>query len=131
MSFLSIIFVLIVSLEHFYILALEMFFLSSQAAKRSFGLSDEAVASKQIQTLFANQGLYNGFLAAGLLYGLIREDQGIVIFFLSCVIIAALYGSITSNRSILIKQGLPAIIALLLVLLVSWRTIDINIFKKV
>lgn len=119
MSFLSIIFVLIVSLEHFYILALEMFFLSSQAAKRSFGLSDEAVASKQIQTLFANQGLYNGFLAAGLLYGLIREDQGIVIFFLSCVIIAALYGSITSNRSILIKQGLPAIIALLLVLLVS------------
>jgi len=119
MSFLSIIFVLIVSLEHFYILALEMFFLSSQAAKRSFGLSDEAVASKQIQTLFANQGLYNGFLATGLLYGLIREDQGIVIFFLSCVIIAALYGSITSNRSILIKQGLPAIIALLLVLLVS------------
>jgi len=119
MSFLSIIFVLIVSLEHFYILALEMFFLSSQAAKRSFGLSDEAVASKQIQTLFANQGLYNGFLATGLLYGLIREDQGIVIFFLSCVIIAALYGSITSNRSILIKQGLPAIIAVLLVLLVS------------
>ncbi|ETP69870.1 DUF1304 domain-containing protein [Planococcus glaciei] len=118
MSTLATIFVLIVSLEHFYILALEMFFLSSKAAKRSFGLSDEAVASKQIQTLFANQGLYNGFLATGLIFGLIRNDTGVIIFFLSCVIIAAVYGALTSNRSILIKQGFPAIIALILVLLV-------------
>lgn len=119
MSTLATIFVLVVSLEHFYILALEMFFLSSKAAKRSFGLSDEAVASKQIRTLFANQGLYNGFLAAGLIFGLIRNDMGVVIFFLACVIIAAIYGALTSNRSILIKQGVPAIIALILVLLVG------------
>lgn len=117
MSILATIFVLLVSLEHFYIMALEMFFLSSKAARRTFGLTDEAVASKQIQTLFANQGLYNGFLAAGLLFGLIREDIAVQLFFLACVIIAALYGASTANRSILLKQGLPAILAFIFVLL--------------
>ncbi|WP_329468874.1 DUF1304 domain-containing protein [Exiguobacterium sp. 9-2] len=117
MSILATIFVLLVSLEHFYIMALEMFFLSSKAARRTFGLTDEAVASKQIQTLFANQGLYNGFLAAGLLFGLIREDIAVQLFFLACVFIAALYGALTANRSILLKQGLPAILAFIFVLL--------------
>ncbi|MGI1804311.1 DUF1304 domain-containing protein [Exiguobacterium sp. TDN 0502] len=117
MSILATVFVLLVSLEHFYILALEMFFLSSKAARRTFGLTDEAIASQQIRTLFANQGLYNGFLAAGLLFGLIREDVAVQLFFLACVIIAALYGALTANRSILLKQGVPAILAFIFVLL--------------
>ncbi len=85
---------------------------------KTFGTTPEFASSTK--ALAANQGLYNGFLAAGLIWGLVYPDASvglhIQIFFLACVIIAALYGGVTSSRSIIIKQGLPAIIALLLVL---------------
>lgn len=116
MNLLGTILVLLVAIEHFYILALEMFFLSSKPALRTFGLTKEVAADPRIKTLFANQGLYNGFLAAGLIFGLILDSSVIQLFFLSCVIIAALYGAATANLSILYKQGLPAILAFIVIL---------------
>lgn len=115
MSLLSSILVGIVALEHVYILILEMFLWTTPRAMRTFGTSKElAEASK---SLAANQGLYNGFLAAGLVWGLFYPDtvigQQIQLFFVICVVVAALYGALTANKSILLKQGLPAILALI------------------
>lgn len=111
--------VALVALEHVYILYLEMFAWTSPRTRRSFGTTEEfAQASK---SLAANQGLYNGFLAAGLGWSLIYPDpvvgEHISIFFLACVLVAAVYGGLTAKRSILIIQGLPALIALAAVLL--------------
>ncbi len=118
MGTISKILVAIVALEHVYILYLEMFLWTTPRAMKSFGTTKEfATASK---ALAANQGLYNGFLAAGLAWGVIHPDAAfghqIQIFFLVCVIVAAVYGSLTAKRSILYIQGLPAIIALIAVL---------------
>lgn len=115
MSLLSSILVGIVALEHVYILILEMFLWTTPRAMRTFGTSKElAEASK---SLAANQGLYNGFLAAGLVWGLFYPDtvigQQIQLFFVICVVVAALYGALTANKSILLKQGMPAILALI------------------
>jgi putative membrane protein len=82
---------------------------------RTFGTSKElAEASK---SLAANQGLYNGFLAAGLVWGLFYPEpvigRQIQLFFVICVVVAAVYGALTANKSILLKQGLPAILALI------------------
>ncbi|WCM61664.1 DUF1304 domain-containing protein [Paenibacillus polymyxa] len=115
MSLLSSILVGIVALEHVYILILEMFLWTTPRAMRTFGTSKElAEASK---SLAANQGLYNGFLAAGLVWGLFYPDnvigRQIQLFFVICVVVAALYGALTANKSIILKQGLPAILALI------------------
>lgn len=115
LSLLSSILVGIVALEHVYILILEMFLWTTPRAMRTFGTSKElAEASK---SLAANQGLYNGFLAAGLVWGLFYPDtvigQQIQLFFVICVVVAALYGALTANKSILLKQGMPAILALI------------------
>lgn len=101
-----------VALIHLYILILEMFLWDKPAGLRAFGLSKEfAVASK---TLAANQGLYNGFLAAGLLWGLWADDIRVQIFFLGCVLVAGLYGAFTASRKILFVQAVPAATALIL-----------------
>jgi len=97
---------------HGYFLVLEMFFWDRPIGRRIFGTTPEfATASK---TLAANQGLYNGFLAAGLIWGLALGTEGIPIreFFLICVLIAGIYGGITVNRRILVLQGAPAALAL-------------------
>ena len=109
----------LVGLEHLYILYLEMFLWTTTRGLKSFGTTKEfAEASK---TLAANQGLYNGFLAAGLLWGVLHPDAAIghqiQIFFLLCVIVAGIYGGLTVKRSILFIQGLPALIALIAVLI--------------
>ena len=119
METISKILVAVVALEHVYILYLEMFLWTTPTGLRAFGTTKEiADASK---ALAANQGLYNGFLAAGLFWSILYPDAAIgrqiAIFFLSCVIVAALYGGITVKRSILLVQGLPALIALIAVLL--------------
>ncbi|MDU0205988.1 MULTISPECIES: DUF1304 domain-containing protein [Paenibacillus] len=119
MAIIASILVGIVALEHVYILVLEMFLWTSPRGMKAFGMTKEqAVATK---SLAANQGLYNGFLAAGLIWGLVHPDpligRSIQLFFLCCVIVAALYGGATAKRSILLVQGLPAVIALLFVLL--------------
>jgi len=104
--------VAIVAALHVYFMALEIFLWTRPFGRRTFGLTPEfAEASKR---LAANQGLYNGFLAAGLVWGLWLGDAGfaIKVFFLGCVIVAGVFGALTVNRKILFVQALPAAVAL-------------------
>jgi len=102
----------IVALLHAYFLVLEMFLWNSDFGRRTFGTTKEFAAASK--SLAANQGLYNGFLAAGLIWGLLSGAAGkpIEIFFLACVVIAGLYGAATANRKILFVQALPGAVAL-------------------
>lgn len=107
----------IIALLHIYFLVLEMFFWDKPKGLKTFGHTQEsATASK---TLAMNQGLYNGFLSAGLVWGLYLGGAGtsIKIFFLACVLIAGIFGGLTASRKILFIQALPAAIALVLVIL--------------
>ena len=105
-----------VALLHGYFLVLEMFLWDKPRGLRTFGLTPEFAAASK--SLAANQGLYNGFLAAGLLWGLWLRGAGfdIKVFFLACVIVAGLFGGATVNRKILFVQAIPGIIALALLL---------------
>lgn len=107
----------LVAVLHLYFLALEMFFWKKPLGRKVFGLTREFAEASA--SLAANQGLYNGFLAAGLVWGLSLGDAGasIKIFFLGCVIIAGVFGAVTVNRRILWVQALPGVIALALVLM--------------
>ena len=107
----------LVALIHVYILVLEMFLWDKPAGLRAFGQTREAAAASKV--LAANQGLYNGFLAAGLFWGLVLGPAGLAIkvFFLGCVIVAGIFGAMTANRRILWVQALPGAVALTLVLL--------------
>ena len=121
MIMLAKLFTALVALEHLYFLYLEMFAWTTPRVRRIFGTTpDFAQASKG---LAANQGLYNGFLAAGLIWSIIHPNVitslQLGFFFLLCVIVAAIFGSLTAKRSILWIQGGPALIALLLSLLVG------------
>ena len=108
--------VALVALLHLYFLVLEMFLWTRPFGLKTFGLTPEF--AKTTQALAANQGLYNGFIAAGLVWGLVLGAAGdaIKIFFLGCVLVAGLFGGFTASRKIFWVQGLPGIIALLLVL---------------
>jgi putative membrane protein len=109
--------VAVVAAIHVYILVLEMFLWRTPRGLKAFG-TDQAFAD-QSATLAANQGLYNGFLAAGLVWGLLAADPvgfQVSVFFLVCVIVAGLYGAATVSRRILVVQALPAAIALAAVL---------------
>lgn len=113
----STIFIALVALLHVYILILEMFLWDKPAGRRAFGHSlEKAIESK---VLAANQGLYNGFLAAGLFWGLYLGAAGfdIKVFFLGCILVAGIYGGITAKRKILYIQALPACIGLALLFL--------------
>jgi putative membrane protein len=118
MRSLAIAFVALVALLHVYFMVLEMFLWTKPAGRRAFGTTQEQ--AEQSKVLAMNQGLYNGFLAAGLLWGLSLGDAGrsVVVFFLLCVIAAGVFGAITANRKILWVQALPGVVALV-VLLVS------------
>lgn len=106
----------LVALLHLYFLVLEMFFWNKPLGRRIFRLTPEFAQASAV--LAANQGLYNGFLAAGLLWGLVLGPAGlgIKLFFLGCVIVAGLFGALTANRRILWVQALPGAVALTLVL---------------
>ena len=106
-----------VAILHLLFMALEMFFWTSPLGRRIFGLTREVAG--ETAALAANQGLYNGFLAAGLIWGLLSAEQTAAIstFFLSCVIVAGVFGAITAKRTILYIQALPGAIALAMVLL--------------
>ncbi len=102
----------IVALIHVYILALEMFLWEKPAGLRAFGIDkDFAAATRE---LAANQGLYNGFLAAGLLWGLHTGDIHVQRFFLGCVLTAGVYGALTVHAKILWVQAVPALVGLVL-----------------
>ena len=109
--------VAIVALLHLGFLALEMFFWNHPVGRRTFKMTAEY--SQASASLAANQGLYNGFLAAGLIWGLITGEASIKIFFLICVFIAGVFGGITAKRSILYMQALPGLLALIAVSLVK------------
>ena len=104
----------LVALLHLYFLVLEMFLWTTPRGMRVFGTTPEYAAASK--ALAANQGLYNGFLAAGLIWGLFAGEP-VKIFFLACVIVAGAYGAATVNLKILWVQALPAAIALALVLI--------------
>lgn len=106
--------VALVALLHLYFLVLEMFLWTKPAGRRVFRTTPEFAQASA--TLAANQGLYNGFLAAGLLWGLWLGDAGTAIrlFFLGCVVVAGVYGAATVGRRILYVQALPALVALVL-----------------
>jgi putative membrane protein len=90
-------------------------------AARVFGISQAVQSQPEIRRLFANQGLYNGFLAAGLIWSVLASPPlaaSLQLFFLTCVVVAAVYGAATANKAILWKQGGPAIAALLVWLVV-------------
>lgn len=109
--------VALVALIHVYILVLEMFLWTKPTGLRAFGLTPEKAADSKV--LAANQGLYNGFLAAGLLWGLSlgTAGTGVKVFFLLCVLLAGLYGAATASRRILYVQALPAAVGLALLAL--------------
>ena len=113
--FLANLLVLLIAVLHVYILVLEMFWWQTPRAQRAFGTTPEF--AKATAVLAANQGLYNGFLAAGLLWGLLSGGFAIKVFFLLCVLIAGVYGGLTASRRILYIQALPAILARILLLL--------------
>jgi putative membrane protein len=105
----------IVAALHAYFLVLEMFLWRTPRVRATFGttegFADESAA------LAANQGLYNGFLAAGLVWSLIAGDFGARVFFLICVVVAGVYGAAKANRRIIFVQALPAVLAIVFVLL--------------
>ena len=105
----------IVAIEHIAIMILEMFFWDHPIGQQIFGMTPEVAASSAV--LAANQGLYNGFLAAGLFWGLFTNKRSIKLFFLGCVIIAGIFGGLTAKPSILLTQALPALVAFLLTLM--------------
>lgn len=114
MSTLANIVVALVALVHVYILVLEMFLWDKPAGLRAFGQTQAAATASRV--LAANQGLYNGFLAAGLFWGLSLGQAGhdVKVFFLLCVLVAGLYGAATASRKILFVQAIPAAISLVL-----------------
>jgi putative membrane protein len=106
----------LIALLHCWFLILEMFLWTRPSGRRAFGLSEEF--AQQSRALAANQGLYNGFLVAGLVWGLWLGHDGtaVKVFFLACVLVAGVFGGLTAARKILWIQALPAAIGLLLVL---------------
>jgi putative membrane protein len=113
MHFLIDVAVAVVAFLHVYFMVLEMFLWTKPQGLAAFGLTPERAESSRM--LAKNQGLYNGFLAAGLLWGhFIRPDFAVTVFFLTSVIIAGLYGAATASRKILYFQALPAIVALVM-----------------
>jgi putative membrane protein len=113
MHFIPTILTLLIAALHGYILYLEMFAWEKPRTRKAFQM-EEGFAT-QTKAMAANQGLYNGFLAAGLLWGVIAGAQDFVVFFLLCVMVAGIYGSQTVFRKILFIQTIPAVITLVAV----------------
>lgn len=107
----------LVAALHLYFLVLEMFLWTKPLGRKTFGNTAEFAEATQV--LAANQGLYNGFLVAGLVWGLVAQRWDVCVFFLGCVIVAGVYGAITVSRRILVVQAVPALLALVAVLL-AW-----------
>lgn len=121
MSIVAVVLVALVAAEHLYFLYLEMFAWTKGSTRRSFGTTAEFAEASR--TLAANQGLYNGFLAAGLIWSIVHPDpvvgRQIALFFLACVLVAAAYGGWSVKPAIAVIQGLPALLALAAVLVLT------------
>jgi putative membrane protein len=110
MSVIATVLTLLVALLHLYFLVLEMFLWTRPLGLKTFRNTREKAEATRV--LAANQGLYNGFLAAGLLYGIATGSREFALFFLGCVMVAGLYGAMTVNRRIFFVQALPALLAI-------------------
>lgn len=114
MDAIAFVLIALVALIHIYIVLLEMLWWDSPRGRKAFGLTPEF--SRATKVLAANQGLYNGFLAAGLIWSLVHPDPAtrwqIALFFLGCVAVAGIFGAVTSSRKILFIQTLPAVLAI-------------------
>jgi putative membrane protein len=106
---------LFVAISHIGIMILEMFFWNHPIGQRIFDMTPEVAAASEV--LAMNQGLYNGFLAAGLIGGLLRDRFDTIVFFLCCVVVAGILGAATAKFSILFTQGMPAMLALAAVMM--------------
>lgn len=119
MALVALVLVGLVALIHIYIVLLEMVWWTTPRGQKAFGLTPEF--ARETRVLAANQGLYNGFLAAGLIWGLVHPDPGmawqIKLFFLACVALAGMFGAATASRRILFIQTLPAVLAIIAVVL--------------
>jgi len=120
MKTLQLILIAIIAFEHFYFLVLEMFLWTKPQGLKAFGFKKEF--AEETKVLAANQGLYNGFLSAGLIWSLIEKDSNTAytfsVFFLSCVLVAGLYGAYSTQKmKLFFIQGVPALIALPLIIL--------------
>lgn len=114
MSSLTIILIAFVALEHFYFLILEMFLWTKPKGIKTFSLKSKEFA-EETKVLAANQGLYNGFLAAGLIFSIVENDMKTTIFFLICVTLAGIYGSYSTKQiKLFYVQAVPAIVALII-----------------
>lgn len=111
----------VVAIEHIYILWLEMFVWTTRGKKIFRSIPEDMFEKTKVMA--ANQGLYNGFLASGLFWSLFIEDaywsSNVAMFFLTCVVIAAIYGGLTASRRIIVVQGIPALLALAIVVINS------------
>ena len=117
MNFLTNALVVLVALAHAGFLVLEMFFWDHPVGRKIFSMTPEVSAASAV--LARNQGLYNGFLVAGLLWGLVAGRRDVKIFFLGCVVVAGVFGGLTAKTTILFTQALPGLLALVCVLLAS------------
>ncbi|MBM3621814.1 MAG: DUF1304 domain-containing protein [Alphaproteobacteria bacterium] len=120
MKLLTTVVLVLVALSHLGFLVLEMFFWDHPVGRKIFGMTPEVSASSAV--LAANQGLYNGFLAAGLGWAIWSDRRDLKSFFLGCVVVAGVFGGLTAKTSILVTQAVPALIGLTLVLLVRKPT---------
>lgn len=109
--------ILIVAIEHLYFLILEMFLWTTPRGIKTFGLRSKDFA-QETKVLAANQGLYNGFMASGLIYALVAEDIRFILFFLGCVIIAGIYGAYSTKKiRLFYVQSIPALLAFIITML--------------
>jgi putative membrane protein len=119
MNLIALVIAALVAVLHVYILVLEMFLWTTPYGRRVFRTTPETAATSKV--LAANQGLYNGFLAAGLVWGLWlgAGGQGVRLFFLLCVLAAGVFGGLTASRRILLVQALPALLGVVFTLLAN------------
>lgn len=110
-------FLALIAVLHVWFLILEMFLWNHPIGRKTFKMTPEYAQASA--SLAANQGLYNGFLVAGLIWGLISGEFSVKLFFLACVLIAGIFGGLTAKRSILYLQALPALLGLILLFLSS------------
>lgn len=105
----------IISLLHYYICLVEVFFWNKSLGIKSFKLEQKFADSTKMMAI--NQGVYNGFLAAGILYSIVSFNKNMAMFFAACVLIAGIVGGITSNKKIILIQSVPAVIAIVLLVI--------------
>src|SRR5437868_8814997 len=110
----------LVALSHLGFLVLEMFFWDHPVGRRIFAMTPEVSASSAV--LAKNQGLYNGFLAAGLVWGLAAGRRDVLVFFLGCIVVAGVFGGLTAKTTILATQALPALVALVAACAARWAS---------